>query len=153
MSKLKLKATGLCAIAALGLSLSSSPAALAHKGAMGIVKERMDKFEASEKATKRIKQALSRGDTAVVMAEAEFLVSWASEMDSYFPENSNQSPSEAKDEIWLQWDSFLGAIQSFDNAARTLIDASETQNPRAIDGAFKEMVRSCKSCHQQFRED
>ena len=153
MSKLKLKATGLCAIAALGLSLSSSPAVLAHKGAMGIVKERMDKFEASEKATKRIKQALSRGDTAVVMAEAEFLVSWASEMDSYFPENSNQSPSEAKDEIWLQWDSFLGAIQSFDNAARTLIDASETQNPRAIDGAFKEMVRSCKSCHQQFRED
>ena len=153
MSKLKLKATGLCAIAALGLSLSSSPAALAHKGAMGIVKERMDKFEASEKATKRIKQALSRSDTAVVMAEAEFLVSWASEMDSYFPENSNQSPSEAKDEIWLQWDSFLGAIQSFDNAARTLIDASETQNPRAIDGAFKEMVRSCKSCHQQFRED
>ena len=153
MSKLKLKATGLCAIAALGLSLSSSPAALAHKGAMGIVKERMDKFEASEKATKRIKQALSRGDTAVVMAEAEFLVSWASEMDSYFPENSNPSPSEAKDEIWLQWDSFLGAIQSFDNAAQTLIDASETQNPRAIDGAFKEMVRSCKSCHQQFRED
>ena len=153
MSKLKLKATGLCAIAALGLSLSSSPAALGHKGAMGIVKERMDKFEASEKATKRSKQALSRGDTAMVMAEAEFLVSWASEMDSYFPENSNQSPSEAKDEIWLQWDSFLGAIQSFDNAAQTLIDASETQNPRATDGAFKEMVRSCKSCHQQFRED
>ena len=92
---------------------------------MGIVKERMDKFEASEKATKRIKQALSRGDTAVVMAEAEFLVSWASEMDSYFPENSNQSPSEAKDEIWLQWDDFVGAIQSFDQAARTLIDASK----------------------------
>ena len=52
MSKLKLKATALCAISALALSLSSSPAVLAHKGAMGIVKERMDKFEASEKATK-----------------------------------------------------------------------------------------------------
>ena len=73
MSKLKLKATALCAISALALSLSSPPAVLAHKGAMGIVKERMDKFKASEKATKRIKQALSRGDTAVVMAEAEFL--------------------------------------------------------------------------------
>ena len=82
MSKLKLKATALCAIAALALSLSSPPAALAHKGAMGIVKERMDKFEASEKATKRIKQALSRGDTAVVTTEAKFLVSWAREMDS-----------------------------------------------------------------------
>ena len=153
MAKLKLKATALCAIAALALSLSSPPAALAHKGAMGIVKERMDKFEASEKATKRIKQALSRGDTAVVTAEAEFLVSWASEMDSYFPENSNQSPSEAKDEIWLQWDDFVGAIQSFDNAARALIEAAATEDPDAIGGAFKEMTKSCKSCHQQFRED
>ena len=153
MSKLKLTATISCVVAALTLSLSSPPAALAHKGAIGIVKERMDKFEASEKATKRIKQALSRGDTAVVMAEAEFLVSWASEMDSYFPENSNQSPSEAKDEIWLQWDDFVGAIQSFDQAAQALIDAAATKDPRAMGSAFKEMTKSCKSCHQQFRED
>ena len=151
MSKLKLKAIAFCAISAFAISLSSSPSALAHKGAMGIVKERMDKFEASEKATKRIKQALSRGDTAVVTAEAEFLVSWAREMESYFPENSNQSPSEAMDEIWLQWDDFVGAIQSYDKAALALIYAAETQNTRAIDGAFKEMVRSCKSCHQRFR--
>ena len=153
MSNLKLKTTALCAIAAFALSLSSPPAALAHKGAMGIVKERMDKFKASEKATKRIKQALSRGDTVVVMAEAEFLVSWASEMDSYFPENTNQSPSEAKDEIWLQWDDFVGAIQSFENASTALIDAAVTEDPRAMDGAFSDMTKSCKSCHQQFRED
>ena len=93
MSQLKLEAPTLCAIAALALSLSSPPSALAHKGAMGIVKERIDKFEASEKATKRIEQALSRGDTAVVMAEAGLLVSWAREMESHFPENSNQSAS------------------------------------------------------------
>ena len=153
MSKLKLKATASCAIAAFALSLTSPPSALAHKGAMGIVKERMDKFEASEQATKRIKQAISRGDTAVVTAEAEILVSWAREMESYFPENSNQSPSEAKDEIWLQWDDFVGAIQSFDNAAQTLVEAAATEDPRAIRGAFRDMTKSCKSCHQQFRED
>ena len=151
MSKIKLKATALCMSAAFVLSLSAPPSALAHNGATGIVKDRMGKLEASEKATQRIKQAFSRGDTAVVMAEAKFLLSWAREMQSYFPENSNQPPSEAKDEIWLQWDDFVGAIQSFDKAA-ALIDAAETQNPRAIDGAFKEMVRSCKSCHQQFRK-
>ena len=151
MSKLKLQATAFCVLAALALSLSSPPVALAHKGAMGIVKERMDKFEASEKATKRIKQALSRGDTAVITAEAEFLVSWASEMESYFPKHSNQPPSEARDEIWLQWDDFLGAIQSFDNAAQALVDASKTGDTPLIGKAFKEMTRSCKSCHQQFR--
>ena len=153
MSKLKLKATAFCMFAAFTLSLSSTPAALAHKGAMGIAKERMDKFEASEKATKRIKQAFSRGDTAVVTAEAELLVSWAREMESYFPENSNQSPSEAKDEIWLLWDDFVGAIQSFDNTAQSPIDAAATDDPRAISSAFKDMTKSCKSCHKQFRED
>ena len=89
----------------------------------------------------------------MVTAEAEFLVSWAREMESYFPENSNQSPSEAKDKIWLQWDDFVGAIQSYDKAAQALIYTAETQNTRAIDGAFKEMVRSCKSWHQRFRAD
>lgn len=153
MAKLKLKATALCAIAALALSLSSPPAALAHKGATGIVKERMDKFEASEKATKRIKQALSRGDTAVINTEAEFLVSWAHEMERYFPKHSNPPPSEARDEIWLQWDGFLGAIQSFDNAAQTLVDTSKAGDTPLIGKAFKEMTRSCKSCHQQFRVD
>ena len=153
MSKLKLKATAFCAISALALSISSPPSALAHKGAMGIVKERMDKFEASEKATKRIKQALSRGDTAVVMAEAQLLVSWAREMEGYFPENSNQPPSEARDEIWLKWDVFVTAIQSFDNATQALIDAAITGNPNAMGGALTEMTKSCKRCNQQFRED
>ena len=99
MSKIKLKATALCMSAAFVLSLSAPPSALAHNGATGIVKDRMGKFEASEKATKRIKQAFSRGDTAVVIAEAKFLLSWAREIQSYFPENSNQPPSEAKVEI------------------------------------------------------
>ena len=153
MSKLKLKATALCMSTAFVLGLSAPPSVLAHNGATGIVKDRMSKFEASEKATKRIKQAFSRGDTAVVIAEAKFLLSWAREMQSYFPENSNQPPSEAKVEIWLQWDDFVGAIQSYDKAAQALIYAAETQNTRAIDGAFKEMVRSCKSCHQRFRAD
>ena len=153
MSKLKLKATAFCVFAAFTISLSSPPSAFAHKGAMGIVKERMDKFEASEKATKRIKQALSRGDTAVIIAEAEFLVSWAREMEGFFPENSNQPPSEAKDDIWRQWDKFVGAIQSFDNAAQALIDDARGEDPRAIGQAFKEMTKSCKSCHRQFRED
>ena len=49
MSKLKLKATALCMSTAFVLSLSAPPSALAHNGATGIVKDRMGKFEASER--------------------------------------------------------------------------------------------------------
>ena len=153
MSRLMFKMIAVCLLASFAVDLALPPVALAHKGAMGIVKERMDKFEASEKATKRIKQALSRGDTAVINTEAEFLVSWAHEMERYFPKHSNQPPSEARGEIWLQWDDFLGAIQSFDNATQALADASKTGDTPLIGKAFEEMTRSCKSCHQQFRVD
>ena len=68
------------------------------------------------KATKQIKQALSRRHTAVITAAAELLVSWACELKSHFPKNSNEQLSEAKDEIWLQWGDLVGTIQSFDSA-------------------------------------
>lgn len=74
-------------------------------------------------------------------------------MESYFPENNNRSPSAAKDEIWHQWDDFVGAIQSFDNAAQARIDATTTKDRRVAGGAYKETTQSCKSYHPQFRED
>ena len=135
------------------LGVSMAPKALAHAGAMGIVKERMDKFEASEKATKKIKQAVSRGDTLVVVTEAGNLASWASEMAAYFPKNSNQSPSEAKEDVWLRWDDFLVAIQSFEDSASTLVDVASSGDSGAIRQAFKDVTQSCKSCHREFRKD
>ncbi|MGB1498378.1 cytochrome c, partial [Alloalcanivorax venustensis] len=66
---------------------------------------------------------------------------------------SNQPPSEAKDEIWLQWDDFVGAIQSFDRAVQALIEAATTNDPRVAGGAFRAMTQLCKFSHQQCRED
>ena len=66
---------------------------------------------------------------------------------------SSQSPSGAKDKKWLQWDDFIGAIQSFDSAVQALIEAATTNDPRVAGGAFREMTQLCKFCHQQCRED
>ena len=47
----------------------------------------------------------------------------------------------------------LVRFNSFDQAAQALIEAAATEDPRVMGSAFKEMTKSCKSCHQQFRED
>ena len=119
----------LVSLAVFAVTLSLSSNTHAHDGAVGVVKERMDKFKASERATKTIKQAISRGDTAKILTEAKSLVSWSREMEAYFPKNANQAPSEARAEIWLMWDDFLSAIQSFDDAAQALIDAAASTAP------------------------
>ena len=141
------------AVFAVTLSLFLSSNTHAHDGAVGVVKERMDKFKASERATKTIKQAISRGDTAKILTEAKSLVSWSREMEAYFPKNANQAPSEARDEIWLMWDDFLSTIQSFDNAAQALIDAAASEDTAAVHEAFEGLSKSCKSCHKEFRLD
>lgn len=107
----------------------------------------------ARKRLKKIKQAVSRGDTLVVVTEAGNLASWASEMAAYFPRNSNQSPSEAKEDVWLRWDDFLIAIQSFEDSASTLVDVASSGDSGAIGQAFKDVTQSCKSCHREFRED
>ena len=140
-------------LALFAATWSLSPNARAHDGAVGIVKERMDKFKASERATKTIKQAIARGDTARILSEAESLVSWSREMAAYFPKNTNEAPSEAKDEIWLIWDNFLSEIKSFEDTAQALFDAVSSEDTGAVDGAFEGVTKSCKSCHKQFRLD
>ena len=148
-----LKRVALVGVAVFTGTLALSANTLAHKGAMGIVKERMDRFKDSEKATKTIKQAISRGDAKRVRTEANNLLSWSREMETYFPLKTNQAPSEARDEIWLMWDDFLVAIQSFDDAAQALVDAADSGDSGTIGEAFKDLTQSCKSCHEQFRKD
>ena len=148
-----LKRVALVGLAVFAGTLTLSSNALAHKGATGIVKERMDRFKDSERATKTIKQAISRSDAERVMTEAQSLLSWSREMETFFPPNTNPTPSEARDEIWLLWDDFLVAIQSFDDAAQALVDAADSGDSGTVGEAFKALTQSCKSCHGQFRQD
>ena len=148
-----LKRVALVGLAVFAGTLALFSNALAHKGATGIVKERMDRFKDSETATKTIKQAISRSDAERVMTEAQSLLSWSREMEPFFPPNTNPAPSEARDEIWLLWDDFLVAIQSFDDAAQALVDAADSGDSGTVGEAFKALTQPCKSCHEQFRQD
>ncbi len=87
-----------------------SIAAMAHGGATGIVKERMDAMSAMSKAVKTI-SSMMMGETEynadMVKQGAALIRSHAGEaMTKLFPEDSLQKASEAKPEIWSRWDEF-----------------------------------------------
>ncbi|MCR9139010.1 MAG: cytochrome c [Alphaproteobacteria bacterium] len=92
------------------LSLAAIAAAFAHGGATGIVKERMDAMSVMSKAAKTM-SSMMRGliayDADIVRsAAAEIQVHAGTAMTQLFPAGSDGMPSEARPEIWSDWDRF-----------------------------------------------
>lgn len=107
---------------AIGLSVVT--AAFAHGGATGIVKERMDAMGAMGDAVKTL-SAMMRGETeydeGVVQREAAKLKAHGGDaMTSLFPEGSDGAPSEAKPEIWSNWDEFEALAMRLETLAAGL---------------------------------
>ena len=96
--------------------LCLSTVSLAHEGAEGVVKERMDRFKENKKAMKAIKGNLA-GDTAVIAQKASEIEAWAKEMVNFFPEGSTQPPSEALPAIWKEFDRFTDLASANEKAA------------------------------------
>lgn len=98
--------------------------ALAHKGATGMLLERMNGMLAMGKATKEI-SPMMRGqqdyDAARTTAYAAVLKTHSGEaMLNLFPEGMNMKPSVAKEEIWSNWEEFAALADDLEIYAEAL---------------------------------
>ncbi|WP_271951064.1 c-type cytochrome [Ruegeria faecimaris] len=116
---------------ATGAALASIIAmtALAHGGATGIVKERMDGMSALKNSMKTLTpmmQGKTPYDADVVRREAEQIGRHAGDsMTRLFPDGSGGKPSEAKPEIWTDWDEFSELAEQLHNYSEGLALAAE----------------------------
>ena len=78
--------------------------ALAHSGATGIVKERIDMFKKNQGNLKAIKSHIRSENYESIVKLADEIRDWAVKMPEYFPEGSNEKPSEASPAIWADFD-------------------------------------------------
>lgn len=125
--------------------------AVAHQGASGIVKDRMDRFSDSQKQLKRLIGYAQAGQFDEAEQIAGDLAKWAEEMPSYFPEGSMQKPSQARPEIWLDFTSFTEKADVFRRASLSAGNAAAAQDRAGLTAAIKQVANSCKSCHTDFR--
>ena len=132
---------------------SFAAVALAHTGATGIVKERMDFFSRSKDNLKLIKSYLQIGDLALIVPLAEEIRDWAHQIPDYFPEGSGEPPSEASPEIWKDFTGFQKAAEANFEAASQLAAAARTTDGNKALAAFKNTAKTCKNCHKQYRLD
>lgn len=121
------------------LVLAGAAAALAHGGATGVVKERMDAMGEMGDVMKSL-SSIMRGDkdydAAAVRSGAEVIQSHSGEaLTKLFPEHSIEGPSEAKPEIWSNWQEFEALANQLDLFAAALDEAAENGLAHGGDGA------------------
>lgn len=142
--------------------------AIAHSGASGIVKERMDAMSLLGDHARSVGDML-KGKTpydnkAVEMAATAF-ITHGEQIPAHFPDtpmSRSGSKTEALPAIWTEWEDFVALAERFTEDSRTLesvaaqISAgglSEAEQNRAVRTAFFRASRSCSGCHERFRLD
>lgn len=102
-------------------TVSAGMAALAHSGATGVARERMDAIVEKGDAMKRL-APMMRGqaeyDPDAVRNAADTMIGHAGpRMTELFPEGSNGKPSEALNAIWEDWDEFAALAEALRTGA------------------------------------
>ena len=141
-------------LAGIGLLLIAFTGfALAHEGATGVVKERMDVMKGQAEADEADRRH-GQGQEEVRCRQGGGGGSRSrrdhKKIPDLFPEGTNGHPSEALDTVWKEWDRFKGDSHDAESAANALAAALEASG-QDWKAAFKTMTDACKSCHESFR--
>ncbi len=132
---------------------------MAHSGATGIVKQRMDAMvELGDHA--KLLASMFKGKTAFevqsVRDAADSFVSHGRQMAEWFPDTENSRyghKSQSKQVVWEQWDDFVEEVNDFIAASETLQAKAQTTDDEAeLRKAFFATAKGCKSCHKVYRK-
>lgn len=145
-----------CSVLLAGLLTT---AVFAHKGATGVVKERMDQMGEIAKSMKAM-GAMFKGaapyDADTVAKLSRKIAGFGGErLTAVFPADSLQHPSEARPTVWSDWDRFSDLAEKMTVAANALAEGADNERDATAanspDALFRELATTCKSCHQDFR--
>jgi cytochrome c556 len=91
------------------------------------------------------------GDPSQVANHAKAMASLGSELHLLFAEGSKVEDSESLDAIWEKPEEFAAAVTAAEEAMTALGEVAESGDMKAIGAAFRDVGKSCKGCHDNFR--
>ena len=132
---------------------------VAHTGASGIIKERMDAMSDMKDKAKLASDMLkgkTEFDANVITQVAETFVLHGSTMKSLFPdteESQTGKTTRALPRVWQEWDIFLSELQEFETNSNTLLQLTQSSTDiNEVKKKFLQTTKNCSSCHKRFRE-
>ena len=140
------------AIALVAVSITSL--ALAHSGATGAVKVRMDSMKSIANDMKAISTTLRNKQLryGLIGAAANRVEGHSARVPTEFRERDLSHPTEAAALIWDQFDDFARLSRDMEVAARSLEAAAlEKAGPKIIVERFQARGATCGACHRSYR--
>ena len=130
---------------------------MAKDRAAAFMHDRHEKYEELGDAMKAVSREL-KGDSpdlAAVRKHAGTFAAFAPQIPSLFPPGTgpDAGKTEAKAEIWQKPDDFLAKSKEFTAAALAFEAAAKGSDLAAIRAAHGTMGKSCKACHDPYREE
>jgi len=95
-------------------------------------------------------------DAAAVARHAQYVELMSQAALEGFPKGSGPEAvkdTEAKAEIWTNWDKFETAMKNFQQEAAKLTEVAKGGDEAAIKAQFGKTAETCKACHKEFRKD
>lgn len=146
------------ALAATAFVAFAMPGSAADLGG-SVIKMRQDIMKEHGADLKVINEQLEAAsfDAAAVQEAAARLNDRVQNLHYLFPEGSgiddNVGKTAAKAEIWSEWDKFVEASHTLEEAAATLVEAAATGDKDNVMAAFAEVGKNgCGGCHSSFRQ-
>lgn len=140
---------------AFGLVFITATAALAHQGVQNpAVKARMDGMSAIAENMKTLGQmakGASAFDAATARSAAAVIAEHAAATPGLFEANESDPKSEARPEIWSNFEDFATKATELETIAAGF--STSITEPADLKAAMGALGANCKSCHSVYRID
>jgi len=137
----------------IGLVAALLPAvALPETAHEAAIEQRQAAFKDIKSAVADVKDALKAKDFAAAESSAQTILSKAQQVQELFPAGSFEGDTRAKAKIWNNLADFQQRQQGLVADAEQLVTASQSDDARALKGAFKTLSKDCKGCHRKYRQ-
>ncbi len=129
---------------------------IAHSGAKGVVKERMEMMKGMADAMKAM-GGMFKGEApfepTVVADKANWLIEHAKKIPEMTPEGSNDHPSEALPVIWTSWDDYIADADLLAEESVKLMEIAVNGSDKAAARTqFLKVSKTCGTCHDRYRK-
>ena len=135
---------------------NSNATPLQKEQALALMKERHENYERIGDAMKVLGREI-KGDSpdlAQVRGSADTIAQLAPQVKTWFPAGTGPDvgKTEAKAEIWQKPEDFAAKARDFEQAAARFQTAARGTDVAAIRAAHGDLGKSCKGCHDLYRE-
>jgi cytochrome c556 len=92
------------------------------------------------------------GGAAHVAAHANVIAEYSALIPEAFKKDIASGKTDAKAEVWQNWDDFVAKANTLNVAATELAAAASGGDMRAMMPAVKALGESCRGCHNDYRK-